>query len=293
MKSMTGFGLAAEQAEGTRVTVTVQAWNHRHLDLVFRLPEELRPQESTLRERVGSRLARGRCEIAVRIESDGGGSTPRRLDRAAFEQFLAEARELTASGAVSPELRLGDLVRSPFLIPAPLEALGGGSLEKLTCRALDRAIADLDAARCAEGEKLSTALAATCTELRSVVAALAERRSVVGNDLEESLRRRLDEILPEGARPLPPERLAQELALLAERSDVREELDRLAAHLESFEAQRAGPGPHGRRLEFLTQELLRELNTIGSKSALAEITALVVEGKAVLEKVREQVQNVE
>jgi uncharacterized protein (TIGR00255 family) len=293
MKSMTGFGSSVAQSGAVRVAVTVQTWNHRHLDLVFRLPEDLRPLESTLRERVASRLGRGRCEIGVRLELEGIDGTPRRLDRPAFERFLEDAHELTETGIVSPEVRLGDLVRSPFLIPSPAETPDSADLAQLASRAVDRALAELDGARAAEGEKLSAALAATCAELRAVVAALGERRSLVGGELEENLRRRLDEILPEGARPLPPERLAQELALLAERSDVREELDRLAAHLETFETQRAGAGPHGRRLEFITQELLRELNTIGSKSRDVESTRLVVEGKVLNEQLREQVQNVE
>jgi len=293
MKSMTGFGRAIEVADGNRVAVTVQSWNHRYLDLVFRLPEELRPLEASLRDRIGTRILRGRCEVAVRVEQGSGDSNPRALDVVALERFLAEARPLLDNGKIDDSLRLGDLVHSPFLAPSSPDPDRGSALQAGVEKALDAAFEQFDGARSREGAKLSEALAVIWNELRDIVRRLAERRAEMGRGLEEALQRRLDEILPEGARPLPPERLAQELALLAERSDVREELERLAAHLEHFDSQRRGAGPHGRRLDFLTQELLRELNTVGSKSRDVETTRLVMEGKVVNEQLREQVQNVE
>jgi len=293
MKSMTGFGRAVEVANGNRIAVTVQSWNHRYLDLVFRLPEELRPLEASLRDRIGTRIQRGRCEIAVRLEQASSDAGSRALDVAALERFLDEAQPLIASSRINESLRLGDLLHSPFLVPSSPDPDRGSALQAGVEKALDAAIEEFDGARSREGDKLSEALAAIWSELREIVRRLAERRAEMGSGLEEALRRRLDEILPEGARPLPPERLAQELALLAERSDVREELERLAAHLEHFDSQRRGTGPHGRRLDFLTQELLRELNTVGSKSRDVETTRLVMEGKVVNEQLREQVQNVE
>jgi uncharacterized protein (TIGR00255 family) len=290
---MTGFGAAAAGAEGRRVLITVQGWNHRNADLVFRLPEELRPLESELRELVRRRVQRGRCEIGVRFESGGAGSAGRRLDRDGVERFLAEAAELVASGRVEPRWTLGDLSRSPFLVASQPAAEAEEETHAAVRSALAAALDGFDAARRNEGERAARNLLDALAELDALVARIAARRDSGAAEAEARIRARLDELLPGGSAAVPAERLAQEIVLLADRSDVREELERLAAHLASFREMAAEPGPHGRRLEFLVQEILRELNTLGSKSRDLETTRWIVEAKVVNERMREQIQNVE
>jgi uncharacterized protein (TIGR00255 family) len=290
---MTGYGSGSSGREGRRVLVTVQGWNHRNADLVFRLPEELRPLEAELRERVRRSVLRGRCEVAVRLETGGGTAAARRLDREAMARFLAESEELVRAGTVERRWTLGELARSPFVVaqtaPEETEAETRGDLEA----ALDAALAGFDAARRSEGERAHRNLADALSELGGLVGRIAARRDRGAGEAEARIRQRLDEILPGGSAALPPERLAQEVVLLADRSDVREELERLSSHLASFAEIFAAPGPHGRRLDFLVQEVLRELNTLGSKSRDLETTRWVVEAKVVNERLREQIANVE
>ncbi|HLL22763.1 MAG TPA: DUF1732 domain-containing protein, partial [Kofleriaceae bacterium] len=159
--------------------------------------------------------------------------------------------------------------------------------------ALDAALAQLDQMRTAEGKALAIELGARFDELVALRGALARLAAVVPGLVAKRLQERLKRLLDAEGAAVDPARLAQEVALLADRADVTEELVRLASHIDQARALLAGAAPAGRRLDFLVQEIGRELNTVGSKSAVAEISATIVEAKAVLEKVREQVQNVE
>jgi len=294
---MTGFGRAQLESNGTRVTVTVQSWNHRHADLVFRLPERLRGLESKLKARVAERVQRGRCEITVRVE--GAESAGRwRLDREALESLLDQARDLVAAGRIEPKVSLGDLLRSPFVVSESVGAdAGPGGEESVDESALlsglDAALAELCAVRAGEGGRLAVALRAGASGLARLASELAERRNVVAGELEAGLRRRLDQILPGGSQAVPAERLAQEVVLLVERSDVEEELERLRGHLEALEESVATDGAVGKRLDFLVQEIQRELSTLGAKARDLELTRRVIDAKVINEQLREQIQNVE
>ncbi len=293
MKSMTGFGRALVGEDGLRVTVEVQGWNHRHLDVVIRAPDDLRPMEAEIRERTARSVARGRCEVNVRVQISDEASGLRRLDHAALRRFLEDTRDLVESGELDDGFGRGDLVRSPFLVPVATEPVEAQLLRRLVLQALETALGEFEKVRGREGSKLAGILSESLRDLSMIVERLGARRAAMAGTLEESLQKRLTEILPRDAGPLPNDRIAQELALLAERADVREELERLKAHLEHYSASIDEAGPHGRRLDFLGQELLRELNTVGSKSRDVETTRLVVEGKLVNEQLREQIQNVE
>jgi len=292
MKSMTGFGRGAGGEGSRRYEATVQGWNHRHADLVFRLPEALRGDESTFRGLALERVARGRCEIVVRPVGNERATPRRRLDREAFESFLREIEPLREAGLVEARWGAGELALSPFYAAA--EAGAEETEDVGAARAAVReALAAFDAARADEGARLEGVLGEALAALAVLVDRLRERRTTTVAEIEAAVRARLERILPGGAEALPAERLAQEVVLLADRSDVSEELDRLDGHLVAVREAMAGPGPHGRRLDFLVQEVLRELNTIGSKSRDAITAQLVVEAKVQNEKVREQIQNVE
>lgn len=292
MRSMTGFGRGAAESAGVSVRVAVQGGNHRHADLVFRLPEELRPFEAGLRERVARVVARGRCEVSVRLDAAAAG-TGRQLDREAIARFVADAEEWVRAGTIDRRWTLGELARAPFWIAAPADGELAAPAREAVESALDAALAQFDEARRAEGARLAAVLGEAIDELERWVAVIGSRRRGIVEIVERGLRERLDEMLPGGAAGLPPERLAQEIVLLADRSDVGEELDRLAGHLVGLRDNLAAPGPHGRRLDFVIQEVLRELNTLGAKSRDLEITRAVVEAKVVNERLREQIQNVE
>jgi uncharacterized protein (TIGR00255 family) len=290
VNSMTGFGRGHVDADGVRVTATVQGWNHRNADIVFRLPEELRGLESRLRPRVAERVARGRCEVSIRIETSerqGGW----RLDLAGLEEIRRQTETLVAEGRLQGAVALGDLLRSPLVVVGRSKETEIG--EELVAQALGVALDEFAATRAAEGARLAAALRSGAAGLGTLVGELAARRAVVATKLGADLTERLERLLPGAAHAVPPERLAQEIALLVERSDVEEELERLRGHLVAFDDAIRAPGANGRRLDFLAQEIQRELSTLGAKARDLELTRRVVDAKLINEQLREQIQNVE
>jgi uncharacterized protein (TIGR00255 family) len=292
---MTGFAQASAESARRRFEVVIQGWNHRHLDLVVRAPEELRARERDLRERVAATILRGRCEVAVRVAALGERRLTLHVERDALRALRAGARELEREGLLDGStLGLGDLLRTPqlFALEADAESWGADEQSALDA-ALSGALTAFEAARAAEGERLAVALERARATLGGLVDRLDARRREVAEGLESALRARLDELLPGGVAALPPERLAQEVVMLVDRSDVQEELDRLRAHLDHLGDVLRAPGAIGKRLEFLAQEVLRELNTLGAKCRDQELARLVVDAKVVCEQLREQIQNVE
>jgi uncharacterized protein (TIGR00255 family) len=291
---MTGFAQEAAEIADRRVEVSVQAVNHRNLDLVFRMPEELRSLEGELRRRVTGRVGRGRCEVSIRWQPVAPRPPRVRISTEGVRAVRESARELVDHGLVEDRLTLGELLRLPQLIEVDSASDEWDEPARVRLIELvDRALSAFDSARGAEGARLAGALDRSLGQLRVLADELERRRDEISGRIEGALRARLEELLPGGSAALPPERLAQEVVLLAERADVREELDRLRAHLDHFAEVAATEGPIGKRLEFLTQEILRELNTLGAKSRDAETTRRVVDGKVACEQLREQIQNVE
>lgn len=292
MRSMTGFGQAAGETDRWRVTVTLRAVNHRFLDLSLRLRDEYRAFEPALRQLLVERLERGRLEATVEIVPLAEPAGAVEIDEGLVAELHGRMRELAARGLVAGELTVADLLRAPQLVTFRVRdpAWTPADQERwlaVTAQALD----ELVAARVAEGEKLAAVLAVRRRELEQVVDRLREQRTGVTEQMARSLRERVAELL--AGTELDPDRLVQEVALMAERSDVSEELDRLGSHLEHFHAVMAQPGSIGKRLDFLAQEILRELNTVGSKCRDGAMIRTVLDGKVLCEQLREQVQNVE
>ncbi|MGE5182360.1 MAG: YicC/YloC family endoribonuclease [Acidobacteriota bacterium] len=291
---MTGFGRGTAEQAGTRATVDVRAVNHRFLDLKLRGAPLAPAVEEQVASRVRTAIERGAVTVSIHVHRPTGAT---RIDdaaaRAAYDTLAELARNL---GTPPPELALV-LAQPGVVVTGDDEAEDSPAV----LAALDAALAQLAAMRQAEGGALARELTGRLDELARIRAQIAELAKGLPEQLHRRLSERLRKLLRDEATDkandaagwLDPARLAQEVALLADRADVTEELVRLASHLDQARALIAGQGGAGRRLDFLVQELGRELNTIGSKSAAAEISAQVVEAKAVLEKVREQVQNVE
>lgn len=277
---MTGYGRGVAEHGGVRATVDLRAVNHRFLDLKMR--GSLAPAlEEAITTKLRATLERGAIAIGVHVTS---AATHTRIDRDAAKRAHTQLAELAQElGLDAPGLGL--VLGQPGVI-VPVEER---SDDVPVLAALEAALAQLDQMRTSEGRALAFELTARFDEL----AALRERLAALASQVPSQVQRRLTERLAKLTGDVDPARLAQEVALLADRADVTEELVRLASHLDQARALVAGPGAVGRRLDFLVQELGREINTVGSKSALAEMTGAVVEAKATLEKVREQVQNVE
>jgi uncharacterized protein (TIGR00255 family) len=290
--SMTGFGAASGENGRYRVTVELRSVNHRGLDLVLRLKDVCRAAEPELRAMLKERLHRGRVEVTVNAEPVSPPEQTADIDRALAAALGRLAAELRSQGLAEGPLAPGDLLRVPGLVrTATLETAWSNEdqalLRQVAGAAIDRALQS----RRIEGASLEDELRRGFQRLRELVAALIERRGEVTRHyqrlLEDRLRSLLGDALPDR------QRLEQEIALLVEKSDVNEELERLRAHLDHGEAVFSGQAPTGRRLDVLLQEMLREISTIGAKCRDLEMSRTVMEARLVSEQLREQVQNVE
>jgi uncharacterized protein (TIGR00255 family) len=292
MRSMTGYGEASGRNARRAVTVALKAVNHRYLDLQLRLVDELRASEAALRELLARELVRGRVEARVEIKALGERSAAVEIDRELVRAVHAALGELVAAGVLAGGLTAGDLLRLPAALRVESAAAGWDAAdEELLLRTAAAAVAQLTAGREAEGAGLAAALDERLVALAAVVERLDSLRGPVLEESAAALRRRLSELL--SGQPLDESRVAQEVALLADRGDVSEEIDRLRAHLVHFRTVAGEAGASGRRLDFLAQEIFRELNTLGAKCRNSEMVRAVLDAKVLCEQLREQVQNVE
>ncbi len=286
--SMTGFGAGDAAVAGVVARVELRSVNHRSLDPRFRLPHALAHLQAGLTEQLREALGRGHVDVHVELRRDADARPEVRVDIAlatAWQQSLAELAE--ALGQVeAPGLEL--IVAQPgvMTVSRPEEDVEAG--EQATTAAFAAALAQLQASRDAEGERLARDLEARLAALDTLRLEVAALAAQVLPEARDRLRHRVGELL--GDATLDSARLETEIVLVADRSDVTEELVRLAGHLQACRATLDEPAP-GRKLSFLSQELLREVNTIGSKSNTLAITERVVAAKVEIEKIREQVQN--
>lgn len=292
VRSMTGYGQATGQDGRRAVSVTLRGVNNRFLDLRIRLDEGQVASEPTLRSAFGEELFRGRVDASVEVRSLGQRQVRVTVDRPTLHAVHAALHSLAQEGLIAGELDAGDLLRLPdvFRVESEAEAWDEAG-EALLLEVAGRALEQMVAARVTEGTQLDGLIGGLLDRLQVLAADLEAQRERAVEEIRASLRQRLDALL--GSSTLDPLRLEQEVALLVDRSDVREELDRLVSHLEHFRELMAASGSLGKRLDFLTQEILRELNTLGSKCRHTEMIRSVLEAKTVCEQLREQVQNVE
>jgi uncharacterized protein (TIGR00255 family) len=290
---MTGFGRGvAEQGASSRTvvaTVDLRSVNHRFLDLKLRAT--LGPAlEEQLGAKIRASIERGSIAVTVHVVRPTTRASALRIDEPAAHHAHATLRHLaTTLGLPPPDLAL--VLAQPGVVIASGDEPETESPEAAVLAALELALAQLQDMRASEGRALERELVARIDELASLRASIEAHAVGVTEQLHKKLLERLARLVGETA--IDPNRLAQEVALLAERADITEELVRLASHLEQARAIIAAPAAAGRKLDFLVQELGRELNTIGSKAQRTEISSMVMEAKSVLEKLREQVQNVE
>jgi uncharacterized protein (TIGR00255 family) len=296
IKSMTGFASASRETDQATLSVTVKSVNHRFLDVQFRLPQTLSLGESALRTGVQKGVARGRVEVTVHVQLRRQ-STPSVEVNEAFAGALAAAVEKArVAGHIAGMLTPGDLLRFPQAVIVSDSPVGApddeaAEVQRLAEEALGAALVDLDGMRRREGQFLQDDLdkrrLLLTTAIEDVAAAAEEGRQA----LEARLAARVQEI--GGALTPDPAALAQEIVRFAARSDISEEVVRFRAHLIHWAELSNSPEPCGRKLDFLLQEMNREINTIGSKAEGVRVSELIVHVKSELERMREQVQNVE
>jgi uncharacterized protein (TIGR00255 family) len=296
IKSMTGFASLTHEDDRATLGVTLRAVNHRFLDLQLRIPQSLADLEPRVRALLQKRLARGRVELAISVQLRHPMAPTVELNEDFANALAAAIERARERGLVSGALTPGDLLRHPQAVtvrdrPAEadpaVEAQLGSSVEA----SVEQALADLDAMRVREGDHLRADLEGRRQLLANVIERLQDAAEEGRAAVEVRLRDRVAEISAE--LPVDQAMLAQEVVRAAARSDISEEVTRFRAHLAHWVALADAAEPCGRKLDFLLQEMNREINTIGSKADGVRVSELIITAKAELEKMREQVQNVE
>lgn len=295
IKSMTGFASLTRDDDTAAIAVTVKSVNHRFLDLQLRIPPSLGAIEAKIRTIVQQRIARGRVEVSVSVQQRRVPALEVELNETFLDALSGALDRARERGNISGVMTPGDLLRFPQALSIrekPLEVEGNDeTLPPRVEQAIAAAIDDLDAMRTTEGEFLRIDLDGR----RQLLGELFERVAAASESGMEALRTRLEARVGElRVDPLADETLiAQEIARFVGRSDITEEVVRFHGHLEHWRALSDSPEPCGRKLDFLLQEMNREVNTVGSKAEGPAVSELVVSLKAELEKMREQAQNVE
>ncbi len=296
IKSMTGFASLTHEDARATIGVTVRAVNHRFLDVQLRIPQSLADLEPRVRALLQKRLARGRVELAISLQQRVAATPTVELNED-FANALVAAIDLARErGLVAGALTPGDLLRLPQAItvrdrPTEPDPAVEAQLAVSVQAAVEQALADLDAMRVREGEHLGADLDAR----RHLLSDLIGRLELAADEGRADVESRLHERVAEISRELPVDQamIAQEIVRSAARSDISEEVTRFRAHLSHWAAMAGSDEPCGRKLDFLLQEMNREINTIGSKADGLRVSELIINAKAELEKMREQVQNVE
>lgn len=291
LMGMTGFGRAEGALGAWTWAVEARSVNGRNLDVRFRGPAGFDSLERVAREGAQARFQRGQVNIGLQARR-AEGAVQARVNLDQLERFLAAGEPYVTAGRVAPP-RLDGLLALPGMIEADqaVTAEQAAELENAMAASIAQALDGLAQARAEEGASLTPVLSAQVDRIASLTAAAHNHAAGQPAALKERLARRMGELIgdPAGLE----DRIVQEAAALAVKADVREELDRLLGHVEGARALIGGEAAVGRRLDFLTQEFMREANTLCSKSALGALTAIGLELKAVIEQFREQVQNVE
>ncbi len=287
MRSMTGYGRCQMQADSWEVTVELRAVNHRYLDVAMRLPRNLLFLEDGVRKGL-NQLVRGHVDVYITVRQTEGASRQVEADTALAASYLEAAKAIANATGAKDDLTVTNLMRLEGVTTLTESAMDEETVAALCAKVLAGAIANLDDMRLREGENLRADL----SEHLDNVAALREKVVAYAPKVVEEYRARLSDRLAKlPIEPVDPARLAQEVALMADKCAIDEELSRLNSHISQLRRYLDMEGETGKKMDFLIQEMNRETNTIGSKCSDAAIAQCVVDMKSEIEKLREQIQN--
>ncbi len=287
IRSMTAFARQEVQGEWGALQLELRSVNHRYLEVNPRLPEELRLLEPKIRERIGKSLGRGKVDCTLRYQAPRELAGELAVNMELVKKLAHASREVDGQIYNPAPVNSLDVLRWPGVLESA--SVDESQLQSEALALLEKALSELNDNRCREGETLRQIILQRCDSAADVVTGVRKRLP----EVLAGLRRRLQERLAELRQELDEGRLEQEMVLLAQKLDVDEEMDRLETHLTEVRQVFERNEPVGRRLDFLMQELNREANTLGSKSADSETTKASVELKVLFEQMREQIQNIE
>lgn len=292
MRSMTGYGSGSAGSEGTTVSVEMKTVNNRFLDVHLRMPSSLQTFESALKKQVSGSLTRGRVDVSIQMERTS--EITYEVNKELIAGYLASFREIGEEFSLSGEADIATIAKLPGVLTAK-EPAADGMLDQLLAEAVGSAIERLQEMRANEGGSLYEELAHRLDNIERHLGPIESESANVSEEYFKKLSKRIGELLEkaEARTEIDEGRLAQEVAYLADRSDISEEITRLRAHISHFRTIMDEENEVGKRLDFLTQELNREANTITSKTANLIVKENALAIKSEIEKIREQVQNIE
>ena len=289
MLSMTGYGRATCEIDGRQLTIELKSVNHRFLDLSFRMPRNLMFLEDDARKAIGARLARGHVDVFMTYRNLRSDARTVTVDRALFDAYAA-ALDTVADAGLRDDRSLMNIARMPDVMVITEAEEDQEALRALLKQTIGQALDELTAMRRREGVSMAADLNAKVDAIEAMIRQIEERYPQTVQEYTARLRAGIEELIGQN---VDETRLLTEVAIMADRSAIAEETVRLHSHVQQLRECFASTEPVGRRLDFLVQELNREVNTISSKSQDVPITRLAVECKAEIEKLREQLQNVE
>ena len=289
---MTGFGHGQFSGENFSVAVEIKTVNNRFLDVNLRLANELQSLEAQLKKLITNRLSRGRIDVFINTEQTG--EVAYELNRPLISGFLSALEEMRAEFSLSGEPDLNVIARLPNVLQTKKTDVDE-NYSKAIEQTVNAALDELEAMRAVEGKSLQTELESRLTAIENLLPVIEAESETVAEEYSQRLTKRIENLLSKtGAQiELDQSRLAQEVAYLADKSDISEEISRLRSHLEQFRQIIGEDAEVGKKLDFLTQELNREVNTIASKTNIMRVKESALAMKAEIEKIREQIQNVE
>lgn len=291
MKSMTGYGRARTAVRGREITVEVRAVNHRYLDVNVKCPRAYGFLEEALKKAAGTRISRGKVDIFVQMESVDADDTRVRVNLPLAQSYLDALRQLSEATGLPNDVSLLSLAKMPDVLTGERVEEDTEELTRDVLSVFHQAVDEFEVMRAREGEKMAADVRARGETILTLVSAVEARAPQRVVEYREKLEKRMQEILADTA--IDPQRILTEAAIYADRTAVDEETVRLRSHLHQLDLMLSEEKPVGRKLDFLVQEMNRESNTIGSKANDAELAKIVVDLKSEIEKIREQIQNIE
>lgn len=291
LQSMTGYGRGEAEGFGRRFLVEMRSVNHRYSEIAIRLPRQFNMFEDQIRQRIQASISRGRVDVYITVEDNGTSRRKVIVDKELALTYYNSLRELVAEFGFHDDLGVSILTRVPDIFSIEEEETPAEDLWNACEEAVVGSLNGLVAMRQVEGEKLKTDVLNRLASIEQMVKEIEVRAPQVVEEYRDKLNRRLTELM--SGHEVEEVRLIQEVAIFADRGSIAEEITRLYSHLTQFAGNLQQSGPIGRKLDFLVQEMNREINTIGSKTGDLFITNCVVDVKSEIEKIREQIQNIE
>ncbi|MBR5817544.1 MAG: YicC family protein [Clostridia bacterium] len=291
LKSMTGYGRATLLAEGMELTFEMKSVNNRYLDVSARLPRAFGYLEEKIKKEIATHTTRGKVDVYLNINILEDNLTEVTVNYPLFESYLKAFREVQERYSLRDDIAVSAITKLPDVVGTRSEERDEEKMSSLLSEVMREALSAYNNMREVEGEKLYADLTSKLDRIEEIRAEISRLSPESVKAYEARLRSRIEELL--GNTTIEESRILTEVAIFADKVAVDEEITRLGSHISQFRSIMRGNAPAGRKLDFLTQELNREVNTIGSKCSEIEITRLVVEAKSEIEKIREQIQNIE